>query len=73
MRAAIAKSRQIGLDALFLLGSPEYYGSFGFSASKVRSAYGPSPYFQELELTPACLESADVHVHLAPAFRRLGL
>ena len=73
MRAVVEKSREVGLDALFLLGNPDYYGTFGFAASKVRSAYGPSPYFQELELKSGCLETADVHVHLAPAFTRLGL
>jgi len=73
MKAAIEKSREAGLDALFLLGNPDYYERFGFSPSGVRSAYGPSKYFQELELKTGCLESADVHVHLAPAFTRLGL
>ena len=73
MRAVTEKSRKAGLDALFLLGNPDYYGRFGFRGSPVRSAYGPSKYFQELELKVGCLESADVHVHLAPAFKRLGL
>ena len=39
----------------------------------VKSAYGPSEYFQELELKASCLESLKVHVHLEPAFNRLEL
>ena len=42
MRAVITKSEEKGLDALFLLGDPNYYKLFGFLPSKVRSAYGPS-------------------------------
>jgi len=73
MRAVIERSKEKGLDALFLLGDPNYYKLFGFVASKVRSAYGPSEYFQELELKAGCLESIDVYVNLAPAFSRLEL
>jgi len=73
MQAVIEKSKKKGLDALFLLGDPNYYKKFGFVASAVKSAYGPSEYFQELELKASCLESLKVHVHLAPAFIRLEL
>ena len=73
MQAVIEKSKKKGLDALFLLGDPNYYKKFGFVASAVKSAYGPSEYFQELELKAGCLESLNVHVHLAPAFIRLEL
>jgi putative acetyltransferase len=73
MRTVIEKSKEKGLDALFLLGDPNYYKKFGFVASAVESAYGPSEYFQELELKASCLESLNVHLHLAPAFTRLEL
>ena len=73
MRAVIEKSKKRGLDALFLLGDPNYYKKFGFVASGVKSAYGPSDYFQELELKASYLEWLKVHVHLAPAFIRLEL
>jgi len=73
MQTVIEKSKKKGLDALFLLGDPNYYSKFGFVASGVKSAYGPSEYFQELELKASCLESLKVHVHLAPAFIRLEL
>ncbi len=73
MSAVIEKSKTLGLDALFLLGDPNYYGRFGFIPSKVRSAYGPSDYFQELVLRNGDLELLDINVNLAPAFTRLGL
>ena len=73
MQAVIEKSMNEGLDALFLLGDPNYYQKFGFEASTIKSAYGPSEYFQELELKVNCLESLNVHIHLAPAFIRLEL
>ena len=73
MQAVIEKIKKKGLDALFLLGDPNYYKKFGFVASGVKSAYGPSEYFQELEFKASCLESLKVHVHLAPAFIRLEL
>ncbi len=73
MQTVIEKSKKKGLDALFLLGDPNYYSKFGFVASGVKSAYGPSEYFQELELKASCLESLKVYVHLAPAFIRLEL
>jgi len=73
MQAVIENSKKKGLDALFLLGDPNYYKKFGFVASAVKSAYGPSEYFQELELKAGCLESLNVHVLLAPAFIRLEL
>ena len=73
MQAVIEKSKEKGLDALFLLGDPKYYQLFGFTPSNVRSAYGPSDFFQELEIKTNCLESINTYVHLAPAFIRLGL
>ena len=73
MRGVITKSEEKGLDALFLLGDPNYYKLFVFLPSKVRSAYGPSDYFQELVSNTDCAELMDVYVRLAPAFTRLGL
>lgn len=73
MEAVIAKAIEKGLDALFLLGNPNYYRRFGFVASKVHSAYGPSIYFQELILNTDIEDMGDIHVSFAPAFIRLGL
>ena len=37
MQTVIEKSKKKGLDALFLLGDPNYYKKFGFVASAVKS------------------------------------
>jgi len=73
MYAVIEKSKEIGLDTLFLLGDPNYYKLFGFLPSKVKSNYGPSEHFQQLVLKKNSVELTDVFVRLAPAFSRLGL
>ena len=73
MHAVIEKSKATGLDALFLLGDPNYYQAFGFFPSKLRSAYGPSDVFQQLNLSNKVLEPKDAYVRLAPAFVRLDL
>ena len=73
MHAVIEKSKVTGLDALFLLGDPDYYQAFGFFPSKLRSAYGPSDFFQQLNLSNETIEPKDAYVRLAPAFVRLDL
>ena len=73
MQSVIEKSRDLNLDALFLLGDPLYYQRFGFVKSAVVSAYGPSPYYQELLLTACSGELVGCSVGLAPAFLKLGL
>ena len=72
MRAVIEESKVKGLEALLLLGDPNYYRRFGFLPSKVDNVYGVSKYFQELELKPGCLEEK-MYAHLASAFFRLGI
>ena len=37
MEEAINESRKLGIDALFLLGDPNYYKRFGFTVSKVKN------------------------------------
>ena len=64
MQAVIEKSKEKGLDALFLLGDPKYYQLFGFTPSNVRSAYGPSDFFQELEIKTNCLEYLLINFYL---------
>ena len=73
MQSVIEKSRNLKLDVLFLLGDPLYYRRFGFVKSNVGSAYGPSPYYQELLLTACSDELVGSSVRLAPAFLKLGL
>ena len=54
MTAVINESKKTGMDALFLLGDPNYYKRFGFIVSKLKNDYSVE-HFQELELTEGCL------------------
>ena len=54
MEAAIKKSKEMKIDALFLLGDPNYYKRFNYKVSNLPSEYS-AEHFQELELTKHCL------------------
>lgn len=59
-----------GAQAIIVLGHPDYYPRFGFSAAaaaKVKSPFPGSPAFMGLELTPGAL-AAPVTVTYAPGF-----
>lgn len=73
MQSVIETSHDLNLDVLFLLGDLLYYRRFGFVKSDVVSAYGISPYYQELLLTACSSELIGSSVRLAPAFLKLGL
>ncbi|HJL60871.1 MAG TPA: N-acetyltransferase [Pseudomonadales bacterium] len=70
MKEAIKKSKEMGMDALFLLGDPNYYKRFGFNASNLESDYSVE-HFQELELTKDCLANLKSKVTYANAFLSL--
>jgi len=58
IREGLARAKRDGWRAVFLLGEPEYYGRFGFSAAaadKFDTIY-PKAYFLALELTPHSLD-----------------
>ncbi len=44
MRAAIAAARDGGHGAIVLMGDPEYYGRFGFSADRTGALAMPGPF-----------------------------
>ena len=46
IHAAIEDARRLGLDVLFVLGDPAYYGRLGFEQCDIQSAYGPSEYYR---------------------------
>lgn len=73
MEAVIEKSKVCGLHGLFLLGDPNFYSRFGFSPSEIKSAYGPSIYFQELIFDENISGLDSFSVNLAAAFLRLEL
>ena len=62
MRAAIAEAAARGHGAILLVGDPEYYARFGFSADKAELLVMPGPFerrrFLGLELKDGHLEGA---------------
>ena len=70
MTAAINESKKMGIDALFLLGDPNYYKRFGFIVSKLKTDYRVE-HFQELVLTEDCLVNVKSKVTYANAFLNL--
>jgi len=59
-----------GIEAVFVLGDPAYYGRFGFSAPLARSFDAPwtGQAFQALELVPGALERRSGRVVYPNAF-----
>jgi putative acetyltransferase len=70
MEAAITKSKALNIDALFLLGDPNYYRRFNFKVSNLDNDYSDE-HFQELELTKDCLINVKSKVIYANAFTSL--
>jgi predicted N-acetyltransferase YhbS len=62
MRAAIARAKADGHGAILLVGDPEYYARFGFTAGLTTGLVMPKPVdrrrFLALELQPAALRGA---------------
>lgn len=62
MRLAIARARDFGHEAIILVGDPEYYERFGFSAVRTAGLTMPGPTerrrFLSLELVPGALLGA---------------
>ena len=69
--AAIDASRSLGIDVLFVLGDPSYYGALGFEACEIKSAYGPSIYYRACFLRGLPLDLSRARVTLAAAFAAL--
>jgi putative acetyltransferase len=70
MRACIEWARGEGFAAIFLLGSPNYYGRFGFSAEAAAPFASPyaGPYFQALMLDDTFVVPKSGRADYAPAF-----
>lgn len=62
MRAAVDAARDGGHGAVLLMGDPEYYGRFGFSADRTGGLAMPGPFekrrFLALELENGALDGA---------------
>ncbi|HWT64079.1 MAG TPA: N-acetyltransferase [Ochrobactrum sp.] len=62
MQQAIAEAKRLGHGAILLVGDPEYYERFGFSAEKTGELAMPGPFekrrFLAIELKPGHLDGA---------------
>jgi len=69
IRAGNAKCAEMGLSAIIVLGHPDYYPQFGFSADLTESLEAPfsGPAFMALELRPDALKAGG-RVRYAKAF-----
>lgn len=67
----LARAKQEGWLAVFVLGEPDYYGRFGFSAALADKfdAPFPKPYFMALELLPGILDKKSGIVIYAEPFQ----
>lgn len=74
VRRGIQGCENAGVDAIIVLGDPDYYGRFGFSAgtaSALKSPYS-GPAFMALELKAGALDIAAAAVHYPEAFSRVS-
>jgi putative acetyltransferase len=74
IRSALGIAGALGEDVVFVLGEPEYYSRFGFTAEAAApfaSPYG-GPYFMALWLRPNADPPVAGKAEYAPAFARLG-
>jgi putative acetyltransferase len=70
IRTGLQQAKEDGWEAVFVLGSPDYYSRFGFDvalASGFRSPYA-GPYLMVLALRDSGLPTATGAVSYAPAF-----
>jgi putative acetyltransferase len=69
IHAGNARCAALGLQAIIVLGHPDYYPQFGFSAPAAESLQAPfsGPAFMALELRPGALHGGG-RVHYAPSF-----
>jgi len=56
MQHVIEHAQASDVDALFLLGDPQYYSRFGFARSHCENEYGATDAFMQRELRPGCLQ-----------------
>ena len=75
VREGLEQCRQLGADAVVVLGHPDYYPRFGFRPAAyygIDSDYEvPEEAFMILELQPGVLQGCSGRVHYHPAFGQL--
>lgn len=74
IRSALAIAGTLGEELVFVLGEPEYYSRFGFSAEAAGPFASPyaGPYFMALRLRPIAVPPVAGTADYAPAFASLG-
>ena len=76
VRAGLAACREAGIAAVVVLGHPDYYPRFGFSAKAAGGLHSPFPGagdgFMALELVPGALAVSEALVRYAPPFGIAG-
>jgi putative acetyltransferase len=74
IRSALAIAGTLGEEVVFVLGEPEYYSRFGFSAEAAAPFASPyaGPYFMALWLRPDPAPHFEGSADYAPAFGALG-
>ena len=74
IRSALGIAGALGEEVVFVLGEPEYYSRFGFSAEAAAPFASPyaGPYFMALWLRANAGPPAAGKADYAPAFARLG-
>ena len=74
IRSALAIAGTLGEEVVFVLGEPEYYSRFGFSAEAAAPFASPyaGPYFMAHWLRPNADPAVAGEADYAPAFASLG-
>lgn len=71
IQKALAQCASAGIRSIVVLGSPAYYGRFGFQPAakwNLSDEYGGGDAFQALELIPGSIPAAGGLVQYAPEF-----
>ena len=73
IREALRRAGLLGEEMVFVVGDPDYYGRFGFSAETAAPFASPyaGPYFMALTLAPGLAPPSEGKADYAPAFSRL--
>jgi putative acetyltransferase len=74
VHAGLAQTAEVGIEAVIVLGGPDFYQRFGFSAALAAKLAAPfsGAAFMALELLPGALHGTKGRVDYPPAFDLAG-
>jgi len=75
VEAGLQACRESGHKVVLVLGHPDFYRRFGFSAElaqRLESPFGGGEAWMALELVPEALEGIEGRVQFSPPFSALG-